>query len=123
MTTEEFCASAGITSGELKSWLETGLLEPGEMVGRSTGGGLRSEFTVGQAERARVIKALHRKGVSLAQLARCNLTFDPGQAFVVLDGNELRVCRDAAAAIAAVVRAKRWCSAIDLSAIRTGVAE
>jgi hypothetical protein len=31
--------------------------------------------------------------------------------------------RDAAAAVAAVVHAKRWCSAIDLSAIRTGIAE
>jgi hypothetical protein len=29
--------------------------------------------------------------------------------------------RNAAAAIAAVVRARRWCSAVDLSAIRTGL--
>jgi hypothetical protein len=36
-------------------------------------------------------------------LARCNLTFDPGQAFVIYDGHELRACRDATAAIAAVV--------------------
>jgi hypothetical protein len=28
-----------------------------------------------------------------------------------------------AAAIAAVVHAKRWCSAVDLSAIRTGLSE
>jgi hypothetical protein len=34
---------------------------------------------------------------------------------------QLRPCRDAAAAIATVVRAKRWCSAVDLSAIRTGL--
>jgi len=32
-------------------------------------------------------------------------------------------CRDATAAIATVVRAKRPCSAVDLSAIRTGIAE
>jgi hypothetical protein len=32
-------------------------------------------------------------------------------------------CRDAAAAIAAVVRARRWCSAVDLTAIRTANAE
>jgi hypothetical protein len=65
---------------------------------------------------------LHQKGVSLAQLARCNLNFDR-QAYAVYDGHELRGCRDAAAAIAAVVHAKRWCSVIDLSAIRTGIAE
>jgi hypothetical protein len=53
-----------------------------------------------------------------AQLARANLAFD-GQAYVVFDGNELRECRDAAAAIAMVVRAKRWCAVI--AAIRTGV--
>jgi hypothetical protein len=86
------------------------------------GGGRRREFTV-QVERARVIKALHAKGATLSQLARANLTFDAGQAFVVNDGQELRACRDAKSAIAAVVRAKRWCSAIDLAAIRTSSAE
>jgi hypothetical protein len=39
------------------------------------------------------------------------------------DGHELLACRDAAAAIATVVRAKRPCTAVDLSAIRTGTAE
>ena len=57
-----------------------GLLEA-ERVGRSAGG-LRREFTADQAERARVIRALHRKGITLAQLARSNLKFDSGQAFV-----------------------------------------
>jgi hypothetical protein len=52
-----------------------------------------------------------------------DLAFDAGQAFVVYDGRELQACQDAAAAIAAVVRAKRPCSAVDLSAIRTGIAE
>jgi hypothetical protein len=33
---------------------------------------------------------------------------------------DLRGCRDAAAAIATVVRAKRRCSAVDLTAIRAG---
>ena len=46
-----------------------------------------------------------------------------GQAYAVYDGHELRACRDAAAAIATVVRAKRPCSAVDLSAIRAGAAE
>jgi hypothetical protein len=45
------------------------------------------------------------------------------QAFVIFDGRELRPCRDASAAIAAVVRAKRWASAVDLTAIRAGAAE
>jgi hypothetical protein len=56
-------------------------------------------------------------------LARSNLKFDSGQAFVVFDNNEVRACRDAAAAIAAVVRAKRPCSAVDLRPIRTSIAE
>jgi hypothetical protein len=43
--------------------------------------------------------------------------------FVVFDGNQVRVCRDAAAAIAAVLRAKRLCLAVDLSAIRKDPAE
>jgi hypothetical protein len=67
-------------------------------------------------------KALHRKGVALSRLARANLTFD-GQAYVIYDGHELRACRDAAAAIATVVRAKRPCSAVDLTAIRMATAE
>jgi hypothetical protein len=117
MNTTEFCASAGLTSRELQNWIENGLLEPAGMVGRSAGGGVRREFTTGQAERARVLKALHSKGAKLSQLARANLAFD-GQAYVVFDGHELRACRDAAAAIAAVVRAKYPCSAVDLSAIR-----
>jgi hypothetical protein len=77
----------------------------------------------GQLERARVLNALHRKGVSLGQLVAADLAFDAGQAYVVYDGCELRACRDATAAIAAVVRARRLCSAVDLSAIRTGIAE
>jgi hypothetical protein len=37
---------------------------------------------------------------------------------VVFDGSRLRPCRDATAAINVVCQAKRWCSAVDLSAIR-----
>ena len=117
MTTEQLCQSVGLTSRELQSWLESGLLEP-EMVGIPAGG-RRRDFTADQLERARLIKALHTKGATLSQLARANLAFDTGQTYVVFDGRELRACRDAAGAIAAVVRAKRPCSAIDLNAIRT----
>jgi len=58
------------------------------------------------------------KSFSHRRLAAADLGFDAGQAYVVYDGRELRACRDATAAIAAVVRAKRPCSAVDLSAIR-----
>jgi hypothetical protein len=71
------------------------------------GGGRRREFTDGQLERARVIKALHATGATLSQLARASLTFDDGQAFVVYDGHELRTCPNTAAAIPTVVRARR----------------
>jgi hypothetical protein len=53
------------------------------------GGGWRREFAADQVERARLIKALHRKGVALSRLARANLTFDGAQAFVIFDGHEL----------------------------------
>jgi DNA-binding transcriptional MerR regulator len=122
MTSIEFCESTGLTPRELQNWLESGLLQP-ELVVIPGVIGRRREFTAGQAERARVIKALHGKGVTLSQLARANLTFDAGQAFVIYDGRELRPCRDAKSAIAAVVRARRWCSAVDLTAIRAGAAE
>jgi hypothetical protein len=56
-------------------------------------------------------------------MARAKLAFDGAQAFVIFDGRELRACRDAAAAIATVVRAKRPCSAVDLTAIRAATAE
>jgi hypothetical protein len=74
-------------------------------------------------EFARLIKALQNKGAKLSQLARADLAGLAGKAFVVFDGKEVRACQDAAAAIAAVVRAKCWCSAVDLAAIRAGAAE
>jgi hypothetical protein len=69
------------------------------------GGGHRFELAQNQLQRARLLKALLRKGVSLARLAATDLAFDAGQAYVVYDGRELRACRDATAAIAAVNRA------------------
>jgi hypothetical protein len=116
VTSHELCESSGLTSRELERWMETGRLKA-ELVSRP-GGGRQWDFTADQAERARSLKALHTKGATLSQLARANLTFDSGQACVVYDGHELRTCRDAAAAIATVVRARRPCSAVDLSAIR-----
>jgi DNA-binding transcriptional MerR regulator len=97
MTSIEFCQSAGLTPRELQNWLESGLLEA-ELVVIPGAAGRRREFIATQVERARVIKALHMKGVTLPQLARANLTFEAGQAFVIFDGRELRACRDAAAA-------------------------
>jgi hypothetical protein len=82
------------------------------------GGGKRFEFSSAQLERAHLLKQLSRKGVSLGRLAAADLAFD-GQ-YVVFDGDagKLRACLDATAAIGAVCRARRWCSAIDLSAVR-----
>jgi hypothetical protein len=82
---------------------------------RHPSGGRRREFAAGQVQRVFVLKALHCKGVALSRLARDNLEFDD-QAYIVYDGRELRACRDVAAAIATVVRAKRCCSGVDLTA-------
>ena len=116
MTTTEFCAATGLKPRELENWLDAGLLEPAGMVARTDCCGLRREFSSGQVERARMLKALQSKGVKLGQLARANLSLD-GR-YIVYDGDQLQTCRDAAAAIAAVVRSKRPCSAVDLTAIR-----
>jgi DNA-binding transcriptional MerR regulator len=64
MTTNEFCESSGLAPRELRRWLETGLLEA-ETIG-IPGSGNRYVFALGQLERARLVKALLRKGVSLA---------------------------------------------------------
>jgi hypothetical protein len=121
MTSHEFCQSAGLTPRELENFLDIGFVEAEPA---ATSQGKRTlEFAADQVPRARLIKQLIRKGATFGHLARTNLAFDPGQAFVVYDGQELRPCRDADAAIAAVVRAKRWASAVDLTAIRPGVGE
>jgi DNA-binding transcriptional MerR regulator len=114
MTTKELCQAVGVGQSALQMWLQSGFLQA-ENIG-IPGGGKRRMIAPGQLERARLLKALLRKGVSLARLAAADLSFDAGQAFVVYDGHELRACRDAAAAIATVVRAKRWCSAVDFTA-------
>jgi DNA-binding transcriptional MerR regulator len=122
MTTTELCESAGLSRSTVQQWLECGFLEA-ENVG-IPGGGVRRVFAPSQLERARLVKELSRKGVRLARLAAADLAaFEAGQAYVVFDGHELRACRDAAAAIAAVVKAKRPCTAVDLSAIRTAMTE
>jgi hypothetical protein len=120
MTSIEFCESTGLTPRELQNWLESGLLQA-ELVVIPGAAGRYREFTVGQVERARVIKALHAKGATLGQLARAGLMFD-GQAYVIYDGHELWSCRDTNSAIAAVVRARRLCAAVDLAAIRADAA-
>jgi hypothetical protein len=119
MTTAQFCQAAGLTAREVQNWLNNGLLKA-ELV--SQPGGLRREFTDDQAAHARLLKALHAKGATLAQLARATLPPAGQASYVVFDGRELQACRDASSAIAAVVRAKRWCSAVDLTAIRAGAA-
>src|SRR5215831_10543721 len=107
MTTHELCESVGLSHYQVQTWLDTGLLKA-ETVG-IPGGGRRFVFAAGQLERARVLKALHKKGVPLGRLVAADLSFD-AQAYVIYDGHDLRTCRDAAAAIATVVRAKHRCS-------------
>jgi hypothetical protein len=78
------------------------------------------EFATGQVERACAQGAAPQESFACPVGAQ-HLAFD-SQAFVIYDGHALRTRPDAAAAIAAVLRSRRWCSAIDLSATRTGTA-
>ena len=100
--------------------IESGLIEPVEPV---AGTGHRRKFAPAQVVRALVIRELKRKGMTLAQLTSRNLAFLENERFVVFDGQHLRTCRDAEAAIAVVARAKRWCSVVDLATVRSAVAE
>jgi hypothetical protein len=109
MTMTEFCDLTHLTGTQVYTLRNVGLIKP--------------DLPASQVEFARLIKALQNKGATLNQLARAELGDLAGQTFVVFDGHELRACPDAAAAIAAVVQAKRRCSAIDLNAIRTSAAE
>ena len=109
MTMSEFCDRTHLTGAQVYSLRAAGLIRP--------------DMPASQVEFARLIKALQNQGATLSQLARADLAGLAGKAFVVFDGSEFRACPDAAAAIAAVVHAKRRCSVVDLSAIRTGPAE
>ena len=112
MTIPELCELAGLTRPELQRWIDAGLLQA-DRDGRCR------EFADDELERARLIKALHAKGLPLSRLARENLAIH-GQ-FVIFDGGTLCAYPDAAAAIAAAARLKR-CSVLDLSVIRAGAA-
>jgi hypothetical protein len=79
--------------------------------------GSRNRPTHGHSE----LKALYAKAVSLARLSGADLAVDEA-GYVVFDGNRLRSCRDATAAINVVCHAKRWCSTVDLAAIRRATA-
>src|SRR5215831_16299549 len=63
MTTPELCELAGLTRPELQRWIDAGLLEADR-------DGRRREFGDDDRERARLIKALHTKGLPLSRLAR-----------------------------------------------------
>src|SRR5215831_10099869 len=80
MTTPELCELAGLTRPELQRWIDAGLLET-DRDGRCR------EFADDDLERARLIKALHAKGLPLSRLPRENLAFD-GR-FIVFDGRNL----------------------------------
>jgi hypothetical protein len=110
MTIEELARKSGLSSGKAEMWVESGLIEP--MAGQCR------EFGDDQIERVRLVQELQRKGVALPQLAGRNLAFSRSERFVVFDDRELRAYADAEAAIGAVVRSRRACSAVDLAAIR-----
>ena len=114
MTEEEFIEKANLSRHQVRTWLESGLLEAKKVNGPD---GPSQEFDASQLERARLLKTLLANGVSFARMSGTDLAFN-GQAFVVFDGNRLRGCHDATAAINVVCHAKRWCSAVDLAAIR-----
>jgi hypothetical protein len=92
---EEFIEKANLSRHQVRTCLESGLLEAKMVNGPN---GPRQEFDAGQLERARLLKALLAKSVSLARLSGAVLAFN-GQAFVLFDGSRLRGCHDAAAAI------------------------
>ena len=120
VTTSELCRTTGLTRGKVGILIESGLIEPVEP---AAGTGHRLQFTRDQVERALLIRELKRKGVTLARLAGKDLAFLETARFVIFDGDRLRACSDAEAAIAVVARAKRWCSVVDLATIRAVVAE
>ena len=62
------------------------------------------------------VKALHPKGVTLSGLASASLAFD-GQAYA---STTARSCAPVGTPIATVVKSKRPCTAVDLSAIPRG---
>ena len=105
----EFCDRTHLTPAQVYTLRAAGLIRP--------------DLPASQVEFVRLIKALQNKGARLSALVRADLADLAGKAFVVFDGSEFRVCPDASVAIAAVVHAKRRCSAVDLTAIRTGIAE
>jgi DNA-binding transcriptional MerR regulator len=55
MTEDEFCEKAGLSRHQLRTWLESGLLEA-KMVNDTRGP--RQEFDAHQLSRARLLKAL-----------------------------------------------------------------
>jgi hypothetical protein len=91
MTMSEFCNRTRLTGAQVYTLRAAGLIRP--------------DMPDSQVEFARLIKALQNKGAKLSQLARADLADLADKAFVSFDGNDVRACRDAAAAIAAVVGA------------------
>jgi hypothetical protein len=70
MTEQEFCESAGLSKHQVHTWLESGLLEAKMVNGQD---GPSQEFDASQLQRARLLKTLLAKGVSLARLSGVDL--------------------------------------------------
>ena len=61
ITIEEFTEKANLSKHQVRTWLESGLLDAKTVNGPD---GPSQEFDAGQLERARLLKALYAKGVS-----------------------------------------------------------
>jgi hypothetical protein len=87
------------------------------------GGGCRRVFAPGQLERARLLKSLLPKGVSLARLAAADLAFHAAKPTSSMTAASCTPAGTPQRRLATVVRAKHSCLSVDLLAIRTGAQE
>jgi DNA-binding transcriptional MerR regulator len=66
MNEQQFCEMAGLSKHQVRTWLESGLLEAAMV--DVPGKGRRQESDGSQLERARLLKALLQKGVSFCEV-------------------------------------------------------
>jgi hypothetical protein len=117
MTRTEFCNLTGLKPKTLDHWIYRGAIKAELVVGRGRGGfRRRREFTSEHVERVRVVKALLAKHIPFVEMMGRPDLFTA--AYIVFDGYRAQPCQDAAAAIATVAKARRKCTAVDLTAIR-----
>jgi hypothetical protein len=115
MTSTEFCNLTGLTPKTLNHWIYRGAIKAELVDGRGRGF-RRREFTEEHVERVRIVKALLGKRIPFVEMMGRPDLFTA--AYIVFDGYRVQPCQDAAAAIATVAKARRKCTAVDLTAIR-----